>query len=250
MGNRIKNVIYILTNQQYPGYVKIGYASDLFDRLNTLNTGALIGFQVYGVLETDVKNADLQIHNIIQLLNPLLRAKDLSGDKERSKEFFKLEASEAFELLRTIASVFGLEDKVYRVINGRKDKPRYDTAMPASNNIVIHQAHHPTSYSIHTVHSSGYNNRFTTYADFLYNLCKCCIKEYSLDLFQSVVFNQTSSFYEKGYFCTKQEDGFYYLKLADNLYLKMVVSSEDVYALELTNLLCDVFDNVTYELNY
>ena len=49
---RIENVIYILTNPQYPGYVKIGYASDLKQRIASLNTGALVEFEPYAVYET------------------------------------------------------------------------------------------------------------------------------------------------------------------------------------------------------
>lgn len=46
-----KDVIYILTNPLYAGYVKIGYASDLLARLASLNTGMLRNFEPYAVCQ-------------------------------------------------------------------------------------------------------------------------------------------------------------------------------------------------------
>ena len=250
---RIKNVIYILTNQQYTGYVKIGYASDLMDRLNTLNTGALIGFQVYGVLETSEKNADIQVHNIIGLLNPLLRARDLSGDKERSKEFFKLEASEAFELLKNIAAVFGLEDKVYKLVNNRREKTTYlDYNKTIKTVVKTNMSSTPKSYIISHIDDDNlvFNTRFSSYENFIYDLCKFCIKEYSLDLFKSVVLSDSSSYRGSHYFSSVKGEYGYYLKLSECLYLRLEIESTDVYVLTLANLLCETFNKVKYVINY
>ena len=112
---KIENVIYILTNPQYPGYIKIGYASDLKQRLSSLNTGALVEFVPYAVYETAKDKGDLEIHKIIELLNPILRASKFDNGKSKLKEFFKLEPDEAYELLQHIAIVSGTEKHLYKV---------------------------------------------------------------------------------------------------------------------------------------
>ena len=112
---KIENVIYILTNPQYPGYIKIGYASDLKQRLSSLNTGALVEFVPYAVYETTKDKGDLEIHKIIELLNPILRASKFDNGKSKLKEFFKLEPDEAYELLQHIAIVSGTEKHLYKV---------------------------------------------------------------------------------------------------------------------------------------
>ena len=115
MAKKIENVIYIVTHPQYPGYVKIGYASDLKQRIASLNTGVLSEFVPYAVYETSLQNADVEIHAIIRLLNPILRASRFDNGKQKDKEFFKLEPEEAFELLKHIAKVSRTEGKLYRV---------------------------------------------------------------------------------------------------------------------------------------
>ena len=115
MAKKIENVIYILTNPQYPGYVKIGYASDLKQRISSLNTGVLVSFSPYAVYETSLQNADVEIHAIIRLLNPILRASKFEKGKVQGKEFFKLEPEEAFDLFKHIAKVSGTESRAYRV---------------------------------------------------------------------------------------------------------------------------------------
>lgn len=112
---KIENVIYILTNPQYPGYIKIGYASDLKQRLSSLNTGALVEFIPYAVYETPKDKGDLEVHKIIELLNPILRASKFDNGKSKLKEFFKLEPEEAYELLHHIAVVSGTEKHLYKV---------------------------------------------------------------------------------------------------------------------------------------
>ena len=115
---KIENVIYIITNPQYPGYIKIGYASDLKQRLSSLNTGALIEFEPYAVYETPKENGDIEIHKIIKLLNPILRASKFDESKVKLKEFFKIEPEEAFELLEHIAVVSGTRHKLYKIDKG------------------------------------------------------------------------------------------------------------------------------------
>ena len=69
-------VIYILTNPSFPEYVKIGYADDLNKRLKELNRSECIpfAFRVYAVYEVKERLKDIAIHNMIDNINPTLRA--------------------------------------------------------------------------------------------------------------------------------------------------------------------------------
>lgn len=109
-----KNVIYILTNPLYAGYIKIGYASDLQQRLSSLNTGMLRNFEAYAVYETNVKNADKSFHAIIDDLAPIVRARVINGQRVQDKEFFKLEPEQAYDLLKHIAVMTGTENRLHK----------------------------------------------------------------------------------------------------------------------------------------
>lgn len=115
MAQQIENVIYILTNTQYPGYIKIGYASNLKQRISSLNTGVLTEFTPFAVYETNRLNADIELHKIIELLNPILRASKFNNGKSKLKEFFKLEPEEAYELLEHIAIMTNTMDRLYKI---------------------------------------------------------------------------------------------------------------------------------------
>ena len=108
-----KNVVYILINPLYAGYVKIGYASDLYQRLASLNTGMLRNCEPYAVYETPQKNADKQFHDIIDDLAPIVRARVINGQKVQDKEFFKLEPEQAYEILHHIAVLTGTEKNLH-----------------------------------------------------------------------------------------------------------------------------------------
>lgn len=111
-----KNVIYILTNPLYAGYIKIGYASDLKQRLASLNTGMLRNFDVFAVYETPVRNADKQLHYIIDDLAPIVRARVINGQKVQDKEFYKLEPEQAYDLLLHIAIMTGTENRLHKAV--------------------------------------------------------------------------------------------------------------------------------------
>ncbi len=115
MGKGILNVIYVLTNPQYPGYVKIGYASDLKARLASLNTGALTEFTPYAVYETERNRGDVDVQKLIELLNPVLRASKVCNGKIKLKEFYKIEPEDAYAMLLYIAKISGTTDRLYRV---------------------------------------------------------------------------------------------------------------------------------------
>lgn len=104
-----KGCIYILTNPSFPEYVKIGYADDLQNRLNSLNRSACIpfAFRVFAVYEVDERLQDIKIHNMIDSLNPNLRAIDTFDGKKRTKEFYAMSANDAYSILETIAKLSG-----------------------------------------------------------------------------------------------------------------------------------------------
>ena len=109
------NVVYILTNPLYAGYVKIGYASDLSARLSSLNTGMLRNFEAYAVYETPVPNADKQYHAIIDDLAPIVRARVINGQKVQDKEFYKLEPEQAYDILKHIAVLTDTQSRLHRM---------------------------------------------------------------------------------------------------------------------------------------
>ena len=148
---KIENVVYIITNPQYPGYIKIGYASDLKQRLASLNTGALVEFIPYAVYETPMKNGDTEIHDIIKLLNPILRASKFDESKVKLKEFFKIEPEEAFELLEHIANVSGTRHRLYRIdkyFNKIDVKPAAETSTQETSLVADTPATQPSTTCI------------------------------------------------------------------------------------------------------
>ena len=112
-----KGVIYILTNQSFRDYVKIGYAHDLKSRLAVLNRSSAIPteFKAYAFYEVDSELTDKKLHKLIDTLNPNLRSKAEYSGKKHPKEFFKMSAEEAFFLLECIATISGTQNRLKRV---------------------------------------------------------------------------------------------------------------------------------------
>ena len=83
--------VYILTNPSFPEYVKIGYADDLQKRLKELNRSECIpyAFRVYAIYNVNERLQDLALHNMIDSINPNLRAID-TFDVKREKRSFML----------------------------------------------------------------------------------------------------------------------------------------------------------------
>lgn len=110
-------VIYILTNPSFPQYVKIGYANDLKSRLKSLNRSECIpfAFRVYAYYKVPKRLTDLEIHKIIDTINPNLRAIETIDGKERKREFYELSANDAYEILLGIAKINGMENNIILV---------------------------------------------------------------------------------------------------------------------------------------
>lgn len=103
--------VYILTNPSFPEYVKIGYADDVKSRLAQLNRSECIpfAFRVYATYEVNSRLSDKKIHEIIDKLNPDLRAIESFEGKKRTREFYAMSPEDAYGLLKSIAEINGLE---------------------------------------------------------------------------------------------------------------------------------------------
>ena len=58
---------------------------------------------------------DIKLHALIDKLNPNLRAIDEFNGKKRVREFYAMEAEEAYSILETIAEINGMQENLHRV---------------------------------------------------------------------------------------------------------------------------------------
>ena len=109
--------IYILTNPSFPKFVKIGYADDVYERLKQLNRSECIpyAFRLYAYYEVSSRLTDLKLHTMIDRLNPNLRSIEDFNGKKRVREFYAMEAEEAYNILETIAQLNGMEENLHLV---------------------------------------------------------------------------------------------------------------------------------------
>lgn len=109
-----KGYIYILTNPSFPDYVKIGYADNIYKRLQQLNNSECtpFAFRVYATYEVDFRLSDLKIHSIIDKLNPDLRSIDNFNGKKRVREFYAMSAEDAYSLLEAIAEIHNCTNRL------------------------------------------------------------------------------------------------------------------------------------------
>lgn len=106
--------IYILTNPSFPEYVKIGYADDVYSRLAELNRSECVpfAFRLFAYYKVGKRLSDIQVHSIIDRLNPNLRSIEEFSGKIRKREFYNMSASDALEILRSIAVINDLEENI------------------------------------------------------------------------------------------------------------------------------------------
>lgn len=107
-------VIYILTNPSFPEYVKIGYADDVDRRLKELNRSECtpFAFRLYAYYEVATRLSDIKIHEMIDKLNPNLRSIDDIEGKKRIREFYAMDAEEAYSILESIATIVNVNIKM------------------------------------------------------------------------------------------------------------------------------------------
>ncbi len=130
INNDIVGAIYILKNPSFPDYIKIGYADDVYARLKQLNDKSAVpfAFRLYAYYKVNHRLEDKTVHEIIDKLNPSLRAKDNIDGKERKREFFEMSAEDAYDILHCIAKINGLEDNLVLVEPTAKEMEDEDEA--------------------------------------------------------------------------------------------------------------------------
>ena len=106
--------IYIFTNPSFPQYVKIGYATDVKHRLDTLNSnpGLPFAFRVYATYEVDSALSDKKLHSILDKLNPDLRSTEEVDGKKRIREFYAMTPEDAYSILEAIAEINGYKHRL------------------------------------------------------------------------------------------------------------------------------------------
>ena len=122
--------IYIMKNPSFPDYIKIGYANDVYLRLRQLNEKSAVpfAFRLYAYYKVNHRLEDKTVHDIIDKLNPSLRAIDTINGKERKREFFEMSAEDAYDILHCIAKINGLEDNLILVEPTAKEMEEEDEA--------------------------------------------------------------------------------------------------------------------------
>lgn len=112
--NMSKGFIYIFTNPSFPQYVKIGYATDVKQRLDDLNrsTAVPFAFRVYATYEVDSALSDKKLHSILDKLNPELRSTDEVDGKKRIREFYAMTPEDAYSILDAIAEINGYKHRL------------------------------------------------------------------------------------------------------------------------------------------
>lgn len=160
METKSQGVIYILTNPSFPDYVKIGYADDVNKRLKELNRSECIpfAFRLYAYYEVPQRLTDKKLHELIDMINPDLRAIEEFDGKRRTREFYNMTSEKAYKILQAIAQINGLEEDLHKVKPSEKDLEEEETA--EENRILATNRHHfkniefTSSLTGHTYRSS------------------------------------------------------------------------------------------------
>ncbi|MDY0302519.1 MAG: GIY-YIG nuclease family protein [Candidatus Moranbacteria bacterium] len=105
-----QEVVYLLSNESIPGWVKIGRTNAIDRRLKDLyNTSVPLPFKVEETIETKtLENSrvlEKSIHSIIDTLNPNLRK---NTDANR-REFFKLSADEGKHVFKLVTQIMAIQ---------------------------------------------------------------------------------------------------------------------------------------------
>ena len=117
-------VIYILTNPAFPELVKIGYTTNVDERLKKLNNseGLPYSFRLYAYYKVNKSLSDIKLHSIIDKLNPQLRTIENINGKERKREFYAMSAEEAYNILEALAQSNGLEENLIRCVKTKQQE--------------------------------------------------------------------------------------------------------------------------------
>ena len=101
-----QNLVYLISNESIPGWVKIGRTSKIDQRLKNLyNTSVPLPFYLEGFITASSKEESMfiekAIHTIIDTLNPDLR-KNTEANK---REFFKMTPEEGKKIFSLVAHI-------------------------------------------------------------------------------------------------------------------------------------------------
>ena len=109
-----KGYIYIMTNPSFKEYVKIGYATDVKQRLDELNRSSAVpfAFRVYATYEVDSALSDKKLHSILDKLNPDLRSTEEVDGKKRIREFYAMTPEDAYAILEAISEINGYKHRL------------------------------------------------------------------------------------------------------------------------------------------
>ena len=104
--------IYILINTAFPNLVKLGYTDNIESRLKTLNSNSGLPdpYTCYAYYKVKKRLTDLQLHDLIDILNPTLR-------HSKNREFYEMSADEAYNILEIISKITGTEEQLVNVQN-------------------------------------------------------------------------------------------------------------------------------------
>lgn len=104
--------IYILINQAFPNLVKLGYTDNIESRLKTLNSNSGLPdpYTCYAYYKVKKRLTDLQLHDLIDILNPTLR-------HSKNREFYEMSADVAYSILESISKITGTEEQLVNVQN-------------------------------------------------------------------------------------------------------------------------------------
>ena len=104
--------------------------SDIEKRLRNLNRSECVpfAFRLYAYYEVSTRLSDLKIHEMIDKLNPNLRSIEEFEGKKRIREFYAMDAEEAYSILESIATINGLKDNLHRVSPSVREIEENNTA--------------------------------------------------------------------------------------------------------------------------
>ena len=126
--------IYILTNPSFKEYIKIGYAADVKQRLDTLNRnpGLPFAFRVYATYEVDSALSDKKLHSILDTLRPDLRSMEEIDGKKRIREFYAMPPEDAYAILEAIAEINGYADRLKKWVATEAEQKAEELAQEIS----------------------------------------------------------------------------------------------------------------------
>lgn len=111
-----QGVIYILQNPSFPQYIKIGYATDVNERLRQLNRSECIpfAFRLYATYAVTAPLTDKEVHKIIDRINPNLRTIENFEGRLRIREFYAMSAEDAYSILESMAIINGTPERLVK----------------------------------------------------------------------------------------------------------------------------------------